>query len=279
MTINNKKDTQGQTMSVSEQQTRIDQKTLNNFESFGLTFSKKSERLATAVYLITNFVSDTEPMKFRLRTLSLDLIETAYLVRYKTMLETNVFEAVKSNIIQTVSLLELGFTGGLISEMNFSILKREYGALRDLVDVRRVARDSRSDTMLGEGFFDTTVSIGHSDDKMSYRMSYKNPPVRNVAEEKKMTMHEIDKGHKQQLNKNSVQEKINSSSEVGEQKSSRSNDILVLIKDKGEVSIKDISAHFPQCSEKTIQRELTAMTESGVLKKYGERRWSRYCVL
>ena len=40
--------------------------------------------------------------------------------------------------------------------------------------------------------------------------------------------------------------------------------------------IKDIVMSITGCSEKTIQRELSALVAQGVLKKIGEKRWSRY---
>jgi DeoR/GlpR family transcriptional regulator of sugar metabolism len=60
------------------------------------------------------------------------------------------------------------------------------------------------------------------------------------------------------------------------QKETRRARILKLVKDNREVTIKDISNHFPGVSEKTVQREIVSLTESGILKKTGERRWSRY---
>jgi DNA-binding transcriptional ArsR family regulator len=60
---------------------------------------------------------------------------------------------------------------------------------------------------------------------------------------------------------------------------SRRSRILKLVKDKQEVMVKDITVHFPDLSEKTVQRELVALVETGVLKKAGERRWSRYSLV
>ena len=40
--------------------------------------------------------------------------------------------------------------------------------------------------------------------------------------------------------------------------------------------IKDVSPLIKGCSEKTIQRELLSMVKSGILKKEGEKRWSKY---
>ncbi|HEY4500820.1 MAG TPA: hypothetical protein VJI70_00945 [Candidatus Paceibacterota bacterium] len=52
--------------------------------------------------------------------------------------------------------------------------------------------------------------------------------------------------------------------------------VLSVIKDKKKASIKDISTLIRGVSEKTIQRELSALIASGVVLKQGERRWSTY---
>jgi DNA-binding transcriptional ArsR family regulator len=59
-------------------------------------------------------------------------------------------------------------------------------------------------------------------------------------------------------------------------KKNRRAQILSILQEKDEVTVKDIAAVITDCSEKTLQRELVALTQQGVLKKYGERRWSRY---
>jgi predicted transcriptional regulator len=52
--------------------------------------------------------------------------------------------------------------------------------------------------------------------------------------------------------------------------------ILGMLKKNDNLSIKDISAVVKNCSEKTIQRELAALIEKGLVRKEGERRWSVY---
>ena len=59
-------------------------------------------------------------------------------------------------------------------------------------------------------------------------------------------------------------------------KQDRTAKILSLIKDKKDLSIKDISTAFTDCSEKTIQRELNSLVSKGQIKKTGAKRWSRY---
>lgn len=52
--------------------------------------------------------------------------------------------------------------------------------------------------------------------------------------------------------------------------------ILSFIQKHKQASIKEIAAVVKGCSEKTIQRELGALIEQGLIRKVGERRWSVY---
>ena len=51
---------------------------------------------------------------------------------------------------------------------------------------------------------------------------------------------------------------------------------MSVIKNKENVSIKDISTLIRDVSEKTIQRELISLIDAGVVLRHGERRWSTY---
>ncbi len=52
--------------------------------------------------------------------------------------------------------------------------------------------------------------------------------------------------------------------------------IKVVLSAKGEATIKDIGDIITDVSSKTIQRELNAMIEDNIVKRQGERRWSKY---
>jgi hypothetical protein len=54
--------------------------------------------------------------------------------------------------------------------------------------------------------------------------------------------------------------------------------IQTILEAKGEATIKDISEIVTDCSEKTLQRELNAMIEESIVKRQGERRWSKYSI-
>lgn len=275
----------------------VSQSSSNGMVAFGTTLSKKCERIATAIYLVTNFLSDNEPMKARLRTLSLELVRDSSQVKSGSqMVETNVLEDLRSNIEETLSLFELAFIAGLVSEMNFTILKREYTSLRNTIEVKKASRESRTDTILGDNFFGTSEVVTRPTFTPTFRTEVSAEEEREKAVSKRQTIGQSsitmsDRNTKGQEEKPKV-ERTSFGPKVGTEyahsssprattdvaKESRRARILKLVKDNREVTIKDIATHFADLSEKTIQRELVSLVEGGVLKKFGERRWSRYAL-
>lgn len=263
-----------------EQRGLLSQQGAGGMEAFTVSLSKKCERLATAVYLVTNFLSDTEPLKSRLRTLSLEFVRDASFARTGGhMTESQNLSVLQGNILETLALLELAFISGHLSEMNFTILKREYAALRDSIEIKKSSRESRTDSVLGETFFGSSFhtgelankdvfSKGHANTQMSFTMSERNQNVRD--RDIKPQPQKIESPKPKTLAPTTTK---NEASVVRDARRSR---ILKLVKDSHEIMIKDIAIHFPDLSEKTLQRELVALVETGVLKKTGERRWSRY---
>ena len=70
--------------------------------------------------------------------------------------------------------------------------------------------------------------------------------------------------------------KIQGSKRQNSSNTDRKTLILSLIKEKKEIGIADAVHIMKGVSTKTVQRELTAMVGEGILKKEGDRRWSRY---
>ncbi len=253
---------------------------------FDTLFSKKSERLATAIYLVTDFLSDNEPMKLRLRDLSLTLLKEFFAgSRITRGGEKKVFEIIQENINETLSLLEIALIAGLVSEMNFTILKQEYVSLRNAVVAKKDSQESSTNTILGDTFF-SAPERGMNPDPI-LKTSDTNTRQHNHEAEHFSKGHSVPQRTSEMSDsktkgvivktedaKSHLPSNTRANTEVAKQ--SRRAQILKLIKDNREVAIKDIVAHFPDLSEKTIQRELLAMSDSGVLKKFGERRWSRY---
>ena len=203
---------------------------------------KKTEKLATALYMVSNLFSDSEPMKWTLRTKISSLL--SFIIGFRDILESKeeqFFVDVKTRILEIVSLLEIAFRSGLVSAMNFSILKGEFmKVVQFMGDARKSARH---DADLKENFFE----IPHT--PRSLATVGGGAPL----------------GHDSVLN---IHKRTN-----------RQNIIINLLKKKDSLTIKDIARTITDCSEKTIQRELISLIEVGVVKKTGERRWSKYSLV
>lgn len=216
----------------------------DNNREFTLFF-KKTEKLASAIYMITSLFSDSEPMKWNLRKKVSDLLSFSLTYKDTPLPSRNDFiYTLKTRVLEVLSLLEVASRGGLVSTMNFSILKQEFTNLTDLFRTSNSENNLTRESLTEEFFY------------ISQKQSETNKA--NLIEQTDLKDNEIikDKGDFKRSN--------------------RQNIILNLLKKKKEVTIKDIAVVIKDCSEKTIQRELISFIAAGVLKRTGERRWSKY---
>lgn len=268
--MDNTKDTNQKTNSqenVSLSQKNTDPISFFN-ENRGFVFVyKKTEKLATALYMITNLFGEIEPMKWVLRKKVGELL--SFTLAYKDISSSqhvDFVHSVRTKVLEIVSFLEVCFRSGLMSSMNFSILKNEFALLVSTLE--EMSRDQGGDavhTTLPKAFFDippysveTRSEFAGTQIVSPNILSYgiKTPPVEN-----------------------SIKDIKNNSEKDVFKKTNRQNIILGLLKKKKDLTIKDIVEVIRDCSEKTIQRELLALIALGVLKKTGERRWSKYSLV
>jgi hypothetical protein len=213
---------------------------------------KKTEKLASAVYMITNLFSDNEPMKWTLRKKVSDLV--SFILTYKDIGQIEVSDFVhttRTKVLELVSLLEVSFVGGLVSPMNFNVLKNEFTNLISTLESESGSHREVSKESISSNFFNIPESSLRP--SLTKNTMYKNEvsAIKDIMGAPLVTKDEF-------------------------KRSNRQNIILALIKKKKEVTIKDIAMIIKDCSEKTIQRELISFIEAGVLKRVGERRWSKY---
>lgn len=221
-----------------------------------------SQKIATAIYMVTGLMDTEDPLKNRLRARALDMMSFISSFSNRNDTKTSVSaEDVVMLVREVVSLIEVGSQAGGISPMNGDILIREltslntaFGAYTNMSDIQ----SSSLQTLFSEGL---TVKIPEG--------SYKGHYIQDAY-----------KGHKKTLqparNKNVLER--NKKTGNGPATADRKEKILSVVKEKGNVMIKDISKHIPNCSEKTIQRDLIDLVAQGRLEKRGERRWTTYFI-
>lgn len=227
---------------------------------------KKTEKLATALYMVTNLFGDNEPMKWTLRTKVSHLL--SFIIGFKDILESREYEFsndVKTKVLEVVSLLEVASRSGLVSPMNFSILKTEFMNL--VTSLASLRKEQQEGTHFA--FPKTFFEVPQKNDQNSSVSSSESHGSSEVEQSKSHTQHIKD-----------TMSFKSDEAEVGSfKKTNRQSIIVNLLKKKKDLTIKDIAQVIRDCSEKTIQRELIALIDAGVLKKTGERRWSRYSLV
>ena len=187
----------------------------------------KSEKLASAIYLITGFFDDKEPLKWRLRNLSADLVSN-------NIKDKNIV------VKEVLVLFDVAKTAGLVSDMNHDILSRELSKFEN--EVKKPLELMFSKEMIPN--------------EINLLESQRNEPIRDNILSNKPVLREFGV--------------------VSVKKNSRQSIIIAILKRKKEIMIKDVFPLINGCSEKTIQRELSSMVQTGIIKKIGEKRWSRY---
>ncbi len=204
---------------------------------------KKSERLASALYVITGFLSPDEPARGRLRSCALDLLNRS---TDQAKLHGASIESFGARCMEIGAILETAKAGGLISAMNAKLIGDEYASLASFVrdNQEKISEHvGRIEEALSDLEAPNSFSIGHVTKSPLDSLRIKNDTLR-IAPQKRQ--------------------------------SDRRDLVLAVFKNKEKLSIKDITASVVGCSEKTVQRELLSLVQSGALIKEGERRWSTY---
>lgn len=248
-------------------------------KDFFFAVTKRTEKLSSALYLVTNLVSDTEPLKWELRSRGLELLSDICALGIGSMEERAVFFSRTQNaIIEIISLLEIGRVGALISDMNCAILKREYGILSNILQEGEQIK-SPAEKFVSELFKEEerlssdTVHNRNEGYKGHQDVLYKNRND-NVPYGKLSVSFSANRAGV--VAKRNIKDISRGRDAVAVERQNRKNLIIELVKKEKEITIKDAMSVIKGCSEKTIQRELGVLVSDNVLKKEGKKRWSRY---
>lgn len=277
--MNNQKDTQKTNLNSYGQSNVLDVKTLENKDA-RLDSSvarqvydfanKKTEKLVTALYMVTDCMDTDDALKTKLRDLGVALLSDMYkLASYSPLDKQTHIVSFLSRIEEIISFVEISYTIGFISEMNTTILKKEFMILVGELESHQ-KKDKHFTFTLDEQMFSLPVSMRQ--ELVEKNIIKDNPQGQinkrtssnNVSFTNSVFNHSVNQTPTIKNHSHSVSDK-----------KERTDKILSLIKGR-DVSIKDISSSFSDCSEKTIQRELNALVLKGQVKKTGAKRWSRY---
>lgn len=107
-------------------------------KDYGVLIAKKSEKLVTALYLVTDLISDSEPIKHGLRKNAVALLSSmnslAQLEVKDRVLELKM--SLKS-VTEITSLLHVALTTGIVSKMNGELLMEGFRSLQLVLEKKQ----------------------------------------------------------------------------------------------------------------------------------------------
>lgn len=260
----------------------MDNKETNNQESFGdpikwkslgffsaedylIYVFKKTEKITSALYLISGLLKDNEPIKWELRDRGIDLLSSSFDASCSLPGDKNaVIQSLFTAALETLSLLNVAKISNLISDMNYRLLVREIDYVIGLLRDRLAQNAENAGYVLSESFFKTPDLFSSG-----FRASGINGHFSSAK-----VSDRFEKSKKENYVQNT--DVIQGHVDIKVKKNQRQEMILNTLKDQTNLTIKDFSKVIKNCSEKTIQRELIELVNRGVVKREGERRWSRY---
>ena len=232
---------------------------------------KKTERISSALYLITEHLKDGEPIKDRIRYKAVEIIEIVLSCK-KTVIQKNDLEAktVIGGYLTILSYINTAVISGLVKETNYFILQGEINSLLQSFSDHLTSNTLIEGDLKGQLLNIETkeISKGQVNLKDSTNIT-KKVIIKDNLKDIKLTTSKDVFSVKNALNKNGL-------SSNTEKKKDRRGRILNLFSTGSKYSIKDISILIPDFSEKTVQRELNSLVDENVLNKEGDRRWTRY---
>ena len=262
-------------------------------DSHLLFLYKKSERVASALYLLSNLFSDSEPIKWQFRDAATGIISSNLSLLSDSLSRPEILFKLSLDFVRLLSLLDIAYVAGLVSEMNFTILKKELEHLLETLNLKGLPHNvpSNKKALFDKDFFAlpeeelgpeisaaNPSSAGHSFPSPQYGKRHSVHTWSDAARISPGILKGQDKGHESYKPKSygTIKNYKQGDSSDITNGPDRQSVILEILKSKNNLTIKDFALAIKNCSSKTIQRELSKLVKLGILKKEGERRWSRY---
>jgi len=271
-----------------------------NGHSFVFGSYTKTNKLITALYMVTDILDNNEPLRNKLRSLGADIISD--ISSFSGHRDLSNF--ISQKVVAIISLLDISLAMNLISEMNCNILKKEFIELKEAVQKSSLNSNIFSNISLSEFFKQDEILDKKNENNflnnINNNVNKSKGQMTRIGVQKGSTlMNALNKIERKSLEGTKIVNIKNMSvkggltkeagsfrSDFDKLKKERREEIIKIIKsfivntnEKG-ATITDIknsaSGVLASCGEKTLQRELVAMVSDGVLKKIGEKRWSKY---
>lgn len=243
-----------------------------NLSDTMIEIESKTQKVVTALYLISDLIDENDPLRRDIRNLSVELSSLigTLAIESPSKAKKTITEA-QNHIDRIQNILKVCVSVGFVSDMNFKIISDHLTFVRD--DLNKKYGLINSQALIASSFHNKAIHefiLPDSILKDTADIKEKKESVL-VKDFEKPTKQEEIKSQKPKPQKDTPNGQASNGQRVEK--------ILSVIKQKGEVSVSDVAREFPELSEKTMQRMLIKLVETGTLSKTGEKRWSRYSLI
>lgn len=277
---------------------------------------KKISRLANALLCLSGVMNDRGSIKDKLESLALkinvgvsELLSSVHFSGHANDSSSRSqhhpvgpglvdWSHVSGDLIAAINLLNSAFIIGAVSEKNYRVFSAEISGvtnqIKDLtrpgmasavkVSKNKVGGINGSDVLdfdIPKGLFSVgNLKLSKNPQKIKFTKE-SNGSTKARAYYKRQSfikdnLYTIKEGAQPGVGSITSTSPATQGSMLGVEYNKRQSDILNILKENGNLSIKDFSLRIKDCSEKTIQRELNYMADIGLIGKTGEKRWTRY---
>lgn len=250
-------------------------------DSYGLFVFQKTDKLVKAIYLLTSLMSDKEPMRERSRALANKMLENVLNMSERIWGEEIYQKNLLSAISEVTVLFDIAENTKMMSKMNHQIITSELQKLADFLVTSSVNYSSAKiafEPNLFDGNYNYIPDSTFQVTPQSQNINNLDPNylIKDKTNFNKGQTETVTGG----LDKENISHvKITEPVKTIKDKNTRQDIILSMLKNGVKLTVKDFAKNIKDCSEKTIQRELLTLVTKGVLKKEGERRWSKYFLI
>lgn len=279
----------------------IDKKTIatlgifsNSTEKALYACTQKLSKIAAAIHLVADVIDRDDALARSLRDRSVSVLQSSYRMIDEGAQSRSVGRMIVG-VEELMSFVDIGKIARRISDMNADILMRELAAVHttlrgeyDILSEQEKGYKKRFDgsqpsiphQVLDDDLFDTI-----SRERSLVRGSVSRLQSSSAASDFKTTFKTTEKdtmSHKFQSHALNVKPTIvNPSVKTTLQKiafDDRNQGIIEIIKSHKNATIADIKKRFNDMSDKTIQRALAKLIQSGAIVRTGNKRWATYSV-
>lgn len=237
----------------------------HNDQQFYLAY-RKIEHIVSAIFLITGLIEKNDLLKASIQNHSLQCLAHFVTLIGKPDVGVADIQSVAAHVLHLNALLDIGFWSGQVSHMNVAILQREISATYQMLN--DLSLKYKNTFYISSSFFKSDKELIND---IKDRKGEAHQQKEIIASEVKIHKGQ-DKGHTIKDKPKGQKSLVISDLPKGQRREA----ILSLLRTHNNLTIKDFISVVPDCSEKTIQRELLVLVEEGIVRKEGERRWSTY---